>query len=179
MDACGDLGERVRSGRRAERIRGTVDLPNEVRTPFGPGWALVGDAGLVMDPITGQGIGDAFRDAELLTDAVCSGFNGRPMGEALAGYQGARDEAVLPMFDFTMDVASLAPPPVEARVLFSALAAGKQSEIDRFLAVLSGAIPLRQYMTPGNMRKIVGVRGIARIVVGKVRAGRSRATAAA
>jgi flavin-dependent dehydrogenase len=38
--------------------------------PSGLGWALVGDAGLRMDPITGQGIADAFRDAELLADAV-------------------------------------------------------------------------------------------------------------
>jgi hypothetical protein len=30
------------------------DLPNFFRKPYGPGWALVGDAGPVMDPITGQ-----------------------------------------------------------------------------------------------------------------------------
>ena len=44
-------------------MRGTPDLPNRFHRPYGPGWALVGDAGLVMDPITAYGIGHAFRDA--------------------------------------------------------------------------------------------------------------------
>jgi hypothetical protein len=55
LDLAGDLGERVRAGRRAERFRGSPDLPGWFRTPYGPGWALVGDAGLALDPITGQG----------------------------------------------------------------------------------------------------------------------------
>src|SRR5262249_5696904 len=61
LDLAGDLGQRARNARRAAPIRGTTDLPNFFRKPYGPGWALVGDAGLVMDPITGQGIGHAFR----------------------------------------------------------------------------------------------------------------------
>ena len=75
LDAVG-LGERIRAGRRAERFRGTPDLPSFFRKPYGPGWALVGDAGLLLDPITGQGIGDAFRDAELLAGAVVAGLGG-------------------------------------------------------------------------------------------------------
>lgn len=34
------LAERVRNGERNERFRGTADLPNFFRKPFGPGWAL-------------------------------------------------------------------------------------------------------------------------------------------
>src|SRR5262249_35776861 len=49
------LAERVRAARRAEPLRGTADLPMLLRAPFGPGWALVGDAGCRVDPITGQG----------------------------------------------------------------------------------------------------------------------------
>ena len=60
----------MRAGERAERVHGTADPPNRFHVPYGPGWALVGDAGLVMDPITGQGIADAFRDAELLAERV-------------------------------------------------------------------------------------------------------------
>jgi 2-polyprenyl-6-methoxyphenol hydroxylase-like FAD-dependent oxidoreductase len=76
LDSVG-LGERIKCGERAERYRGTPDLPNFFRTPYGPGWALVGDAGLVMDPITDQGIADAFRDAELLAGAVAAGLGAR------------------------------------------------------------------------------------------------------
>ena len=88
LDAVG-LGERIRAGRRAERFRGTPDLPSYFRQPYGPGWALVGDAGLLLDPITGQGIGHAFRDAELLADAVADGLGGiRPLDEALRATTG-------------------------------------------------------------------------------------------
>jgi flavin-dependent dehydrogenase len=78
IDLAPDLAERVRAGRQAEPIRGTTHLPNFFRKPFGSGWALVGDAGLHRDPITAQGICDAFRDAELLSDALDFGiFRGR------------------------------------------------------------------------------------------------------
>ncbi len=51
LDLCGDLGERVRSGKRVERLRTTPDQPNTFRCSHGPRWALAGDAGggLVMD----------------------------------------------------------------------------------------------------------------------------------
>jgi len=110
LDAVG-MGERVRAGRRAERFRGTPDLPSHFRKPYGPGWALVGDAGLLLDPITGQGISDAFRDAELLAGAVVSALGGdQPLAKALAGYQRARDRAARPMYDFTARLAVLRPP---------------------------------------------------------------------
>jgi len=34
-----------------------------MRKPHGPGWALVGDAGVTMDPSTAEGITNALRDA--------------------------------------------------------------------------------------------------------------------
>ena len=43
-------------------------VPDFFRKPYGPGWALVGDAGYNKDPITAQGITDAFLDAELCAD---------------------------------------------------------------------------------------------------------------
>jgi 2-polyprenyl-6-methoxyphenol hydroxylase-like FAD-dependent oxidoreductase len=182
LDQAGDLGERVRAGARAERFRGSPDLPNFLRKPYGPGWALVGDAGLVMDPITGQGIADAFRDAELLSGAVDAGFGGfggaRPMEAAMAEYQRQRDHAVLPMYDFTTELASLAPPRPEAAALFEALA-GRQEEIDRFLGALTGAIPLRDYMSPVNLMRIIGLRRMAGTMLSRFLPARSRAESAA
>jgi 2-polyprenyl-6-methoxyphenol hydroxylase-like FAD-dependent oxidoreductase len=69
LDLAPGHAERVRGGTRVEPFRGTADLPNFYRRPYGPGWALVGDAGYHKDPITAQGITDAFRDAELLATA--------------------------------------------------------------------------------------------------------------
>jgi 2-polyprenyl-6-methoxyphenol hydroxylase-like FAD-dependent oxidoreductase len=169
LDRCGDLGERVRAGRRAERIRGTADLPGRVRTPHGPGWALVGDAGLVMDPVTGQGIADALRDAELLADALADGLGGAAtLDAALAGYRAARDRAVMPMYRFTADLAAMGPPRPEEALLFRALA-GRQAEIDRFLGVLTGAVAIPAYFAPASMRRLLGVRGLGRLLLGRLR----------
>ena len=55
LELAPGLAERVRAGRRVERYLGTADLPNFFRKPYGPGWALVGDAGYHKDPITGAG----------------------------------------------------------------------------------------------------------------------------
>ena len=164
LDGVG-LGERIRAGQRAERYRGTPDLPSFFRQPCGPGWALVGDAGLVMDPITGQGITDAFRDAELLTEAIRAGFGGaQPLARALAGYQRARDRAVKPMYDFTAQLARLAPPSRGELALFEALARS-QEDAGRFIGALTGTVPLRQFMSPGNMIHLVGLRGFARLIL--------------
>jgi len=61
--------------RPASELLGAV--PNYLRIPFGPGWALVGDAGYNKDPITAQGISDAFRDAEQCSTAVDNWLSGR------------------------------------------------------------------------------------------------------
>jgi len=171
FDGCGDLGQRLRAGRRVERFRTSPDLPNVFRAAGGPGWALVGDAGVVMDPITGQGIGDAFRDAELLTEAAVAGLGGgRSLADTLGDYQRRRDEAVLPMFEFTTDLASFRPRRPEEDLLFRSLA-GNQTEIDRFLGVLTGSVPLRDYLSPRNMARIVGLRGMLKVMWSRARGG--------
>ena len=172
LDAVG-LGERVRAGRRAERFRGTPDLPSYFRQPHGRGWALVGDAGLLLDPITGQGIGHAFRDAELLADAVADGLGGiRPLDQALRGYHRARDKAARPMYDFTAQLAAIAPPLPAELALFQQVGR-RQEDADAFIGALAGTVPLREFMSPRTMVRLVGVRGFARLVLGQLR--RSRA----
>ena len=105
------LAERVANARREERFVGTADLPGYFRRPYGPGWALVGDAGYHRDPIVGQGISDAFRDAELLADALqrgCSG--GQPLDETLANYERKRNVAARPMYELACRLAALEQP---------------------------------------------------------------------
>src|SRR4051794_3594719 len=99
----------MRAGRRADRFYGSGDLPFSFRRPYGPGWALVGDAGYHKDPITAQGMTDAFRDAELLSEAIDDGLGGRrPLEQAPADYERRRDEEARPMYEFTHELASLA-----------------------------------------------------------------------
>ena len=95
VDLAPALGERVRSGKREERFHAASDLAGYFRKPYGPGWALVGDAGYHLHPITAQGITDAFLDAERLTDALDAAFAERSTyDDAMAAYQTARDEHV-------------------------------------------------------------------------------------
>jgi 2-polyprenyl-6-methoxyphenol hydroxylase-like FAD-dependent oxidoreductase len=160
LDRCGDLGERVRAGRQEHRIVLTPDVPNWVRRPYGPGWALVGDAGLVMDPVTGMGISDALRDAEFLVDAIMTALeSGLPSDALLAAYQSRRDGSVLPMYEFTVDLAGFGPLRTQQRLLFEALA-GKPADVDRFLAMLTGALPVPVFFSPRNILRLLGVRGM-------------------
>lgn len=69
------------------------------RRAAGPGWALVGDAGLFKDPTPGFGITDALRDARALAKAIIEG--GDP---ALLAYWRERDVASLPLFWFARDM---------------------------------------------------------------------------
>jgi flavin-dependent dehydrogenase len=106
------VGPHMGGARRESEFQGTADQPNFFRKPYGPGWALVGDAGYHRDFITGLGITDAFRDAELLADAIDSGFSGRqPLDDALAAYEQRRNEIATPLYEFTTKLASMDGPP--------------------------------------------------------------------
>jgi 2-polyprenyl-6-methoxyphenol hydroxylase-like FAD-dependent oxidoreductase len=163
VSAVGDLGSRLAAARRMEHHRGTIDLPNTFRTPYGPGWVLVGDAGLVMDPITGQGIGNALQDAAAVSDAIVAGLGGaRPLDAALDGFHRARDKARRPMYDLTVELASFRPDPT-ADILFPAIARDP-AHVNAFLGVLAGVVPMTEFFSPGNLRRIVGARGLARML---------------
>lgn len=119
------VGERTRGGKREEKIFGMRWPGDYYRKPYGPGWALVGDAGFLKDPILGQGMNDAFRDAELLADAIDAGLGGRaPMDDALASYQQQRDEASREMYALNHEFSQLNPTPE----LLMKMAAGRQPE---------------------------------------------------
>ncbi len=150
----------VRAGRREDRIRGTADLPNYLRVPNGPGWALVGDAGCHKDPYTAQGISDAFRDAELLAEAVDAGLREeRPMTAALTEHHRRRDEAILPMYALTTEMAAMQPPSDELAALLSGLV-GQPDAISQFLGVLAGSASVTEFFAPENVDQIaVGARG--------------------
>ncbi len=155
------LAERVRAGRREERFVGTGDLPNFFRRPYGPGWALVGDAGYHKDPNTGLGISDAFRDAELLAEAIDEGLRGaRPLDAALADYERRRNEAAMPLYAFTCQLASLEPAPPEMQRLLGALR-GNQADTDRFFGVLAGSVPVAEFYGEENVRRIIAAADAA------------------
>ena len=122
------LAERIRKGKREEKIMGTAGHRSYYRKPFGPGWALAGDSGFMKDPLLGQGIADAFRDVALLTAALEEGWSGRqPLDEALAAYEAKRNAASKVRYQITnMLIADLDPSP-ELQMM---MAAGPPPRVD-------------------------------------------------
>ena len=83
-------------------------LPGFLKQAWGPGWALVGDAGYFKDPLSAHGITDAFIGAELLADAAVQSLTcGVDEVDAFGRFQAVRDEMAAAMM-----------PPVAAAVSF-------------------------------------------------------------
>jgi flavin-dependent dehydrogenase len=162
------LAERVRQAQRVERIVGTGDLPNFYRKPYGAGWALVGDAGYTKDPITGTGISDAFRDAELLANGVDAGLSGRESLEAaLEGYEKARNGASKAAFDLTLDIAQMKAITPEQTALFRGLSRNPEAA-KQFFSTLTGLTSPTEFFAPQNMLKIIGMQQLAKLMLTKL-----------
>ena len=136
-EAAPEAVERVAAARRVGTLRGFPGLPGYLRQPWGPGWALVGDAGSFRDPLSAHGITDALRDAELLARAVVSGLAGDEEQEAaaLAGYEARRDEAALPLAVTSDAVASYRWTLAELEELLLDLSRGMNRELEMVAAL--------------------------------------------
>ncbi|WP_107772764.1 NAD(P)/FAD-dependent oxidoreductase [Nocardioides sediminis] len=127
----GAVAENVRDrGRPGGRIRGWAGTPGHVRRSWGPGWALVGDAGYFKDPITTHGMTDALRDAELLTDALLAVLDGSAEAVALADYQATRDRLSRDLFEVTEEVAAYEWHADRVQVLLRRVSSAMRAEVD-------------------------------------------------
>ena len=146
--------ERVRAAKRETPwLAGSTH--NFTRQAAGPGWALVGDAGLTMDPITAWGITNALRDAESLAEAADAALSGQePWDAALSRYATARDERALPLFGFTSEMAKLDPPPQPIIDLFVGM---KDSPEDAraYFGVFAQSVPVQQFFAPDNTERLM------------------------
>lgn len=155
MDLIPEFAERIRDAKRESKFFGTAENPFYFRKPFGPGWVLLGDAGYHKDPITAMGINDAWRDAELVAGALDDYFSGRrSFDDGMADYQRTRDEAAMPVYDFTWDIAQMQPPPPDQQQLFGAIA-GNQEAMDGFVSVQANTLPAPQFFAPENVARIM------------------------
>ncbi len=138
LELVPEFAARFHAGTREARFVG-MSLPNFLRRPFGPGWALVGDAGYTKDFITALGISDAFRDAELCASALDEALSGdRPFKVAMAGYQAERDRRSVPFYELTALLATLEPLPDDLEQALAA-AQGDRDAMDAFARV-AGAV---------------------------------------
>ena len=150
-----ELADRLSAGHREERFVGTGRLPNQFRRSWGPGWALVGDAGHHKDPGTARGITDAFAQAEMLAAALHDGLTGRrPLDAALAAYEAERNTDATPFFEFNCGLAALAPPPPDTVRLLRALC-GNQPATDQFLGLIAATARVEEFFAPANVERIL------------------------
>jgi flavin-dependent dehydrogenase len=149
-----ELAERLKGGTRESRFVGGA-IPGYMRRPYGPGWALVGDAGYQKDPCTASGITDAFGGADLLAEALDAGFSGRqPLEQALAEYEQKRNQTETPYFELTSQLAMLAPPPPEMQQLLAALRDNPEQR-SRFFGTIAHTVPIPEFFSPENVGRIM------------------------
>ena len=134
-----DLREMVAGATQVDRLHAGCTR-GFVRRAAGPGWALVGDAGMKKDPVTAQGISAAFRCAEMLAEAVDDGLSGRrPLDDALTAYEAERDRWLMPFYRITARLARFARP-TGAQAAFYRAAQGDAAVTAR----LFGAVALTE-----------------------------------
>jgi len=159
VELAPEFAERVRGATRESKFVGSAELPGYFRKPYGPGWALVGDAGYHKNPITAMGINDAFRDAELVAMAIDDDIAGRRSYEdGMRAYQEIRDREATPVYELTDEFAQLQPPPPELQQLIGAMQ-GNQEAMDAFVSVQAATLPAPEFFAPENVGRIMAAAG--------------------
>ncbi|MFC4128775.1 NAD(P)/FAD-dependent oxidoreductase [Nocardia rhizosphaerae] len=136
-----EIGARLReTGKRVEPFRPMLYPDNYRRQSFGPGWALVGDAGYHKDPFTGWGITDAFKYSQLLADLVHESLSGaRPFAETMPEYQRERDAQSASTYELTQSISELTLTPYYDSVFRAASMSEHYSK--KFFGLIAGLYP--------------------------------------
>jgi 2-polyprenyl-6-methoxyphenol hydroxylase-like FAD-dependent oxidoreductase len=147
LDLAPEFAERVRAATRVERLTG-AGVAGYLRKPYGLGWVLAGDAAYNKDPITAQGITDAFRDAESISSALHQTWReGRSFDELMAAHQASRDARVMPIYEFTSELATLEPPPPEMQQILGQIQ-GNQAAMDAFVSINAATVSPAEFFDP-------------------------------
>jgi 2-polyprenyl-6-methoxyphenol hydroxylase-like FAD-dependent oxidoreductase len=143
-----ELADQVAGAKRETRIIGTHLLPNFIRRAHGPGWALVGDAAIHRDPITAQGITNAFTHASILAEELNIAFAGeQSIDTALASYDTRQFERLKPMFNYTVHMAMMQPTPDAVREILPQVAQDPIAT-GAFMGAFLGSVPLELAFSP-------------------------------
>jgi 2-polyprenyl-6-methoxyphenol hydroxylase-like FAD-dependent oxidoreductase len=154
LDMVPEFGERARNATRVERLTG-AGLPGYLRKPYGPGWVLVGDAAYSKDPITAQGIIDAFDDAESVASALHEVWTGSAgFEQAMHRRQAARDARIMPIYEFTSELATMDPPPAEMQQLLAQIR-GNQAAMDAFVSINAATVSPAQFFDPAFLAPLL------------------------
>ncbi len=105
VNGCPPLAELLAKAERVTTFRGLERFEGFFREATGPGWVLVGDSGHFKDPTPGQGISDALRQVEKLSEVILRGFgNPRERDAALHQWWRWRDADAIQHYWFAADI---------------------------------------------------------------------------
>ncbi|MBW7569270.1 hypothetical protein KIF54_22650, partial [Chromobacterium subtsugae] len=87
--------------------------------------------------------------------ALDEAFSGKNTFEAaMRTYQHTRDQQVLPMYEFTNQLAPLEPPPPDFQQLLAAIH-GNRSAMDGFVQVTAGLLSAAEFFSEQNVQRIL------------------------
>jgi 2-polyprenyl-6-methoxyphenol hydroxylase-like FAD-dependent oxidoreductase len=139
--ASPSFAERLAGATAPAGVRSFSGLTGYLRRPWGPGWALVGDAGYWKDPVSAHGLSDALRDAELVARAAIGAAADEPEAAAFGEYHHTRNRLSVPLFDVVDRIAGMRWTDAEIPGLLLELNAAMNEEADAIdaLPVLCGS----------------------------------------
>ncbi|GAA4215334.1 NAD(P)/FAD-dependent oxidoreductase [Microbispora amethystogenes] len=132
--ATNGAGGRLATAGPPLRLRTWMGRPSFVREAQGPGWALVGDAGSFLDPLSSHGLTDALRDAERLAREVAAGGPESPSG----AFAAERDRVIGPMYDAVDRIAAYGWDLTQVRRHLLELNSAMSAEVEMISAVGAG-----------------------------------------
>ncbi|MET8082190.1 FAD-dependent monooxygenase [Streptomyces sp. NPDC005303] len=137
-----ELYLQLAAAEQVEPTIGTGDQQNYFRRGYGPGWALVGDAGHHLDTISARGITNALLQASFLSEELAATNLGdrRQVDTSLARFTRRRDEALTEPYQSTLELARLTITPSRLQMLREI---GESAELTgRYFAVVAGMLSI-------------------------------------
>lgn len=147
--ACAPVAEKLVGARRVGKLLGIVRWQSFFRESAGPGWALVGDAGQFKDPTPGQGMTDAFRQAEAMAPAIAAHIGGSnaELDRAMAKWARWRDRDAFEHHWMACDLGAAGRGPIVVPTMMRRLE--RSGKLDRFADLLQHrTLPSRVFSPP-------------------------------
>ena len=130
--------QQLGDGVRVSPIGGATNLTMYKRKPYGPGWALVGDAGYHLDPLAARGTTAAVLQADLLARAIRAHLGGEQSEEQAFGqFHAERDQQLQKEWDVTY-TAITRPAPTPREVEEAHLLASRPDLVSQHIDVIRG-----------------------------------------
>lgn len=148
-----ELSEAIGGGHRVGPIRVLTKWHGYFRQAAGPGWVLVGDAGHFKDPMPGQGISDAFRQAEQLAQAIEDGRDNNTIDASMHRWWRWRDDDAYAMYWFASDLGAPGAPTPLNTALSRHMRDNPEAPL-MFLRLLNRDISPSEFLTPSRLARI-------------------------